>query len=111
MFAQPCLTSFGHLMFTRSKRLCLAPAQCRASTAVLPDMLLGIKVITLCFTIYFFNVLLMAPYKIILHPIHSNVIEKFQSINVLLLEGTVAGCLSYTAHPKGHENLLKIWKI
>lgn len=53
----------------------------------------------------------MAPYKIKLHPIHSNVIEKFQSINVLLLEGTAVGCLSYAVHPKGHKNLLKIWKI
>lgn len=90
--------------------MCLAPAQCHASPAVLPDTLLGIKVITLCFTIFFY-VLLMASYKIKLHPIHSNVIEKFQSINVLLLEGTAVGCLSYAVHPKGHKNLLKIWKI
>lgn len=58
-----------------------------------------------------FYVLLMAPYKIKLHQIHSNAIEKFQSINVLLLEGTVAGCLSYTIDPKGHKDLLKVWKI
>lgn len=58
-----------------------------------------------------FYVLLMAPYKIKLHHVQSNPIENFQSINVLLLEGTVAGSLSYTIYPKGHKNLLKIWKI
>lgn len=58
-----------------------------------------------------FNVLLIVPYKIKLHHIHSNAVEKFQSINVLLLEGMVACCLSYIIYPKGQENLLKIWKI
>jgi len=53
----------------------------------------------------------MAPSKIKLHLFHSNAAEKFQSINVLLLEGRVTGCLRYRIYPKGHQNLLKIWKI